>query len=78
MPMGSTSHVDATGAIIPGKAVLSTPAPASVPVSSPVKKAKHSHEAPVVAIVEDMKEEKEAKKEKKEKKEKKSKKDKSS
>lgn len=75
--MGSTSHVDATGAIVPGKAVQCMPAPVSAPASSPVKKAKHSHATPV-AIVEDVKEEKEAKKQKKDKKSKDSKKDKSS
>ena len=65
VPFGSTSHVDANGAIVPGKAVAS--------IASPKKVSKREHE-PVPVTAQAPTEEEKSKKHKKEKKEKKDKK----
>jgi len=67
VPLGSTSHVDANGVIVPGKAVAT--------IASPKKASKREHEAVAVTAQAPTEEEK-SKKHKKEKKEKKDKKDK--
>ncbi len=67
VPLGSTSHVDANGVIVPGKAVAT--------ISPPKKVLKREHEAVTVTAPATTEEEK-SKKHKKEKKEKKDKKDK--